>query len=266
MGIERGLLVNGRVIPGTEFIIRDSDAWWDPKVPSHRHDLEKRAPVVDTLVGHWTAGPAGTADTEDDGLTVFRNMQARKSKKYDRSLRLSIGFIIAADDDPDDCDALASIWQCMDIGTTAAIHVGKGWVNRRSIGVEVVNVGFPTRWSVKQKKRIEYNPRNRPVIEAPLLGRDVEMCQFFEGQLLAWRRLAECLAGLSGQGMGIEIPRQVPALDGELMTRRRMTVPELRKWKGGMEHFHMHGTTKVDAGGMLVRDLHENCGWELRAA
>lgn len=264
MSIERGLLVNGEVIPNTEYIIRDSDAWWDIDVPSHRHDLEKRADVVDLLVGHWTAGTAGTADTEDDGVKVWRAMRARKSRKNNRSLRVSVGIIVSADDDPDDKNAEASVWQCMDIGKLAGIHVGKAMINKRSVGVEIVSTGFPYRR--KNGKLSEWNPRGREVLKTPLLGRNVEVANFFDSQYLAWRRLAEDLASLDPQEHGFDIPRQVPMLDGELMTQRRMTVPELRKWKGAMEHFHMHGTTKVDAGGLLVKDLHENAGWELKAA
>lgn len=264
MGIERGLIVGGEVVPGTERIIRDPSGWWDWKTREDRHDLVRKDDEVNILVGHWTAGTAGTKDTEDDGPTVVRRMKARKSKKRPgQPLKCSVGFVIAADADTDANSefGVASIWQTMDIGGAhAGVHVGRGEINRRSIGVEIVSVGMPyTGWGKNKKP---FNPRNRPVMEVPLLGRKVTIADFFPAQYEAWLWLADTLSGLDGLG-GISIPRYVPAEDGEILTRRFKTS-ELRKWEGAMEHFHMAGTTKVDAGSLLVRKLAEE-NWELKS-
>lgn len=264
MGIERGLIVGGQVVPGTERIIRDPSAWWDWKTRGDRHDIVRRDDEVNLLVGHWTAGTASTKDTEDDGPVVVRRMKARKSQKREgQSLKCSVGFVIAADADTDkDSEfGIASIWQTMDIGGShAGIHVGRGEINRRSVGVEIVSVGTP--WLGWGKKRRPFNPRHRDIIEVDLLGRKgVEVADFFPPQYEAWLWLAETLAGLDGLG-GVQIPRDVPAEGGEVLTRR-FKPSELRKWEGAMEHFHMAGTTKIDAGSLLVRKLASE-GWELK--
>jgi hypothetical protein len=262
--MERGLLIDGQVIAGTERIIRDPAGWWDPKTRGDQHDLVRRDDEIDILTGHWTAGTAGTKDTEDDGPTVVYRMKQRKStKRPGQPLKCSVGFVIAADANNavNSPHGVASIWQTMDVGGEfAGVHVGRGEINRRSIGVEIVSVGFPyTGWGKKKKP---FNPRNRPVMDVPLLGRTVTVADFFPAQYEAWLWLADTLSGLEGAG-GISIPRQVPAEDGELL-RRRFKTRELRRWEGAMEHFHMAGTTKVDAAALLVGKLAEE-GWELKS-
>lgn len=262
MTIERGLLINGEVVPGTEFIIRDSNAWWDWDNPKDRHDLVKRAGTdIDLLVGHWTAGTAGDDEVTDDGPTVVRRMKARKSKKYENEpLKCAVEFVIAANDDPDD-DGEAPIWQCMDLGKTAGIHVGNRGICRRAVGVEVVNIGV--NWYRRNGKKVPWNPRNRDLVDVQLLGRKRQYTDFFPAQYMAWRHLAETLSSLdSFPEYGVHIPRVVPGKDDQLRTGR-MSRRELAKYSGAMEHYHMWNTTKSDAGSLLVADLHKEQEWSL---
>jgi len=49
----------------------------------------------------------------------------------------------------------------------------------------------------------------------------------------------------------IVIPRQVPFQDGRLLTDR-LTRRGEERWRGVMEHHHVHNTRKIDAGNYLV--------------
>lgn len=233
----RGLLIADELVDGADWIRRDPDAWWDVGERGTR----KRADVVDQLVGHWTGGEATTRSYDDDGPRVVHGMKART--RDGRPLNVGIAFVIGA------CgadDLEAPVWQTADPGRVATVHVGRGEVNARSIGVEVVSAGMPGRTDV----------RERPRVRVPLLGKITEVLRFYPGQLRAWRRLAETLASLDGRG-GIRIPRHVP----ERLGARRLTLREIRRWQGALEHLHVPGTTKRDAGGLLV-DALLDAGWE----
>lgn len=234
--MKTGFLLSGDVAPGTDWIRRD-DAYFFHGGRGTR----PRAPVVRKLVGHWTGGEAGITSYDDDGPRVVRVMRSRK-RDDGTPLNVGIHFVIGACG-PD--DEYASVWQTADPGRLATVHVGRGDINRDSVGVEVVSCGMPG----------DADVRKRPTQRVPLLGRQRIVSQFYGGQLRSWVRLAELLASMDGEG-GIRIPRRVPAFGAQ----RRMTVAEVRAWAGAMEHLHVPGTTKIDAGGMLVREL-ETAGW-----
>lgn len=248
----RGIVVDGQVLTGTEFVLREADAWWDPADADDRYQLRPRADRVDILCGHWTAGEAGTKTNEDDGRRVVSVMKRRKSRKRPgRRLKVSVQFVIGACGPDDD---YAPVWQTMDLGGRfAATHVGRGSINARSIGVEVVSAGLDG----------AANVRDREEIEVELLGRKREVLAFYPGQLRAWVRLANALAGKCLPG-GIEIPKHIPAQlleDGSTrVLPRRFTTKELGAWSGAMEHYLMDNTRKVDAGTLLLDALLSD-GW-----
>lgn len=248
---ERGLVIAGEVVPATEWIRRDPAHWW-----SSGRGTRRRAETVDLLVGHWTAGEAGTRDHDgdgpltaydDDGPRVVRVMRGRKNGRTGAPLNVGIHFVIGACDPASD---FAPIWQTADPGLTATVHLGSGWINARSIGVEVVSAGLPGPADV----------RRRPRARVPLLGREVEVLRFYRGQIATWVALAELLAALDGE-RGIRIPRVVPAFGAD----RRFTAEELRGYAGAMEHLHAPGTRKIDAGGTLIAAL-AAAGWALDGA
>src|SRR5690606_30991535 len=177
----------------------------------------RREPTIDLLVGHWTGGEATTRRYDDDGPHVVRGMRARK-RRDGSPLNVGIHFVIGACDPEDE---IAPVWQTADPGECATVHLGKGWLNARSIGVEVVSAGLPGKTDV----------RERPRVRVPLLGKVTEVLRFYPGQLRAWRQLAETLVALDGRG-GVRIPRHVP----ETLACRRFTVPEAKRWRGAMEH------------------------------
>ncbi len=250
--IETGILVAGETLSGTEWCVRQPDAWWDPDDPEDRFQLRPRAEKVDLICGHWTAGEAGTKTYADDGPRVVRVMKRRRSRKRDGRLRVSVQFVIGA------CDPeaeFAPVWQTMELGTRwAATHVGRGHINARSIGVEVVSAGLDG----------PPNLRDRKEVPVHLIGRTRRVLEFYPGQLRSWVRLADALSDSCLPG-GLAIPRRVPV---ELIRggpdfrplSRRLRSSELRAHTGAMEHYLMDNTTKVDAGTLLLQALLDG-GW-----
>lgn len=240
---ERGILIDGDVLAGTDWCLRHPDAWW----ARGEFGTRPRAARVDLLGGHWTAGEAGRRRYDDDGPFVVRVMKKRLSRKRPgQRLRVSVQFVIGA------CapDAeFANVWQTMDLAHDAATHVGMGRINARSIGVEVVNAGLPGRTDI----------RKRPQTTLEVLGRHRTVLDFFGGQFRSWVRLANALSAAC-MPSGIEIPRRVPVEEGEPLARR-FTRGELRRWTGAMEHLHMPNTTKLDAATLLIGALLDD-GWD----
>lgn len=226
---DRGLLVAGELVPDTDWILRDPSAWWAPQMRGTR----KRAPVTDLLVGHWTAGPCRTVEA---GPRVVRSMRAR-TRADGSPLNVGIGFVVGWD---------GQVWQTADV-TTATVHVGHGPTNGRSIGVECCWPG-----TAQQARRLGI-PGD--VERVTVAGRSLDVLLPSPALLAAWVRLAETLAALDGRG-GVRIPQQVP----EPLTGR-LTAAQVRRWRGGLEHLSVPGTTKIDAAGLLLGPLLD-ADWE----
>lgn len=255
--IAHGLLIDGTVVPGTDWILRDSAAWWEV---GERGTI-RRASLIDLLIFHWSAGEAGLRDPDgpdlplteydDDGV---RLVAAMKDRKHDDGspMSVAIAFGIGACD-PD--DRFANVWQCCDIGRVACTHVARAW-NPRSVGVEIISAGMPD----KPGARKRFDLRRRPRITVPLIGQERQVLRFFDGQIRSAIRLAEMLAALDGHG-GIRIPRRVPAS----LATRRLSEREAARWKGAGEHCLSPWTNKLDAGGQVMTAL-EDAGWARAAA
>ena len=244
---ERGLVIGGEVLEGTDWVQRVPGKFWEPG----QRGTRKRAEEVTGLCGHWTAGEAGTQTYDDDGARVFDVMVNRR-RDDGSPLNVGIHFVVAACGEDDE---FAQVFQLMDPGLAAAVHVGRGWVNAKTIGVEVISAGLPGKADV----------RGRPRVKTTLLGKRLECLDFYGGQVRSWVRLANLLS-VGGLPCGIEIPRQVPLdpkahLTGKVLTSRRFTVPEAKRWRGAWEHYLVPGTTKIDAGGLLLAALAAD-GWE----
>lgn len=242
VSVERGLMLGGLVVPGTDWIIRDSAAWWNPT--DYGAKPRAKDTEINVLTGHWTAGEAGARRADDDGPFIVRVMRNRPSKAFPppAKMKVSIHFVIGAD---------GTVWQTMDPLTTVAIHVGDGRINARSIGVEVVNPG--TGPMVPQRPRKTVKHRMFPTLKQPQ-GRVVAQRAFYPTQINAWVDLAETLA------LHVSIPRQVPRGAQGGLELERFTDAEAKRWKGAMEHFHVPSTEKRDAGTQLIRALMDG-GW-----
>ena len=224
--IERGIVVRGRVIRGSERVLRDSSAWWT----AGRETRPRRWPI-DLLVGHWTAGNPRTGPTA--GPAVWRAMEARTGVGG-RDLSVSVHFVISWD---------GLIWQTLDL-EHAAVHVGHRPTIARSIGVETCWPG-----TVAQARRLGLDVW---LSETRRVGSHRVQCVRPGDALVeSWRWLGEVLAGEAAREHGIEIPRIAAPVD------RRLTSTELASHRGACEHVHIPGSTKIDAAGYLVESL----GW-----
>lgn len=213
--IEHGIVVRGVVQPGTERVIRDSEAWWS----AGRETRPRRWPV-DLVCGHWTAGNCRTGPTA--GRLLWRAMEARRGADGVRDLSVSIHHSISWD---------GLIWQHLD-HEHAAVHVGHRPTIARSIGIECMWPG-----TAKQAARLG---AEGDVVVRRWDGARVRCMQPSDEMLEAWRWLVDALSRIH------EIPRVAAPSD------RRLTLPELARHRGVLEHASLPGTRKVDACGLLI--------------
>lgn len=234
MTLEHGLLVAGEVIAGTEFILRDSTAWWDWSVLSDRPDLRSRnGTKVSLLVGHWTAGNPRTGPLA--GPKVVRAMRERRRDddgdgvidKDDPLMSVSVHFVIGWD---------GLIWQTADL-SIATVHVGTN-INRRSVGVECCWPG-----TAEQALRLGVDG---PCETRRVRGRPIVCLKPSDALVASWARLARVLSTPGLAPSVVDIPRVVG----------RGPMP----LSGAGEHWMAPGTTKVDAAGYLMDALRAD-GW-----
>lgn len=226
MTIERGIIIGDHILPGTERVIRDSDAWWAE--PSD--DVYPRKGYrVDRIVGHWSAGHARTGPNA--GRLLYQAMLARrkdsngdgKLTSADDLMDVSCHFGIGWD---------GMIWQLADL-SSACIHVARK-INLRSVGVECMWPG-----TMRQAARLGMPAAHAVMGQAR--GQRIECYPPSDELLEAWRWLVHTLT--HAQHPLLAIPYQ----------RGGMEKP------GILEHCDITGPkrTKVDAAGILVGAL----GW-----
>lgn len=221
MALFEGMVHDGRVIAGTEWVRRNSQAWWAWHEPKDRPDLRERRGDATLLVGHWTGGHCHEGD--EAATKVVRAMKARL--RADGSpMSVSVHFVVGWD---------GQVWQTADL-KYAAIHAGK--VNGHSIGVE-------TCWPGTYKNAQRLGIYGESVVGAVTKNHRPQRFQCLKPSdelLEGWRKLAETLTSLPAE-TGIVIPRQVD--------------PHLKRGVG--EHWMVPDSTKLDAAGFLVGHL----GW-----
>lgn len=221
----RGIIHGGRVLSARfDRVLRDPSAMW-----AKGRETRPRKLPVDLHVSHWTAGPA--REGLDAGRRLFDAMEARKGESGN-DLTVSINFSVTWD---------GVIFQHLDTRTCAAVHVGRRDVYERSLGTEFMWAG-----SSKQARKLGYE-------HAPELrvwdGRRVECMPPSAAMLEAGRWLFDALASLGEETEGeINIPRIAAP-------RRRLSVREMRAFKGFAEHGTMPGSTKIDAAGYMLDAL-----------
>jgi hypothetical protein len=228
---DRGILIDGQIIPGTERVIRDPGAWWQ----AGRETRPRAGSPIDMLIGHWTGGSTRTGPGA--GRVLVRHMDARRGSDGVSDLSVSIHFGIAWD---------GGIWQCLDLAH-GAVHVGHRPTIRRSIGVECMWPG-----TVRQAERLGSEGR---IVRRQIDGRLVACLAPSDEMLDAWRWLAEALTSPAARAAGITIPRRTLGL--------RRTLQWLAACGGGVgEHATLPRASdprrvKIDACGLLLDAL----GW-----
>lgn len=225
----RGIVVGGRVLEGTERVLRDPAAEW-----RRGKDTRPRQWPITALVGHWTGGHHRTGPGA--GRAVWKAMDSRKNADGS-DMSVSVHFVVSWD---------GLIWQTLDLAE-AAIHVGDRNINARSIGVECCWAG-----TAKQAARLGAVD---VFVERRIVNCSSISCIRPSDEIIdAWRWLCEVLTSPSAKSLGIDIPRTCAPMG------RQFSRPEMRAFRGVCEHFHVTGTTKVDAAGYLVEAL----GWPSR--
>lgn len=235
----RGLVHRGRVLPGTDRVLRDPGSWWPDR---HRSTRPRGGAEIDLFVMHWTAGHI--THEEVAGPITFATMLARKStRRPGMPLDCAVPFVVGWG---------GSIWQTADLAT-ACVHVGDRGVIRRSAAVEcrwpgtrrwAERLGITGRWSTVRLA-------DGGKVEAMLPSAELVAA-------VVW--LAETLASLRDvEGSGVAIPRRVPA------TNARFTRAQQRAHRGGQEHGQVPGSLdKIDCVGLLNREL-AAAGWATAA-
>lgn len=216
MSVERGIVIAGQVLPGTERVIRDPAAWWDHGETGTRPRKGHRASL---LCGHWTAGNARTGPTA--GGKVVRAMKARK-RSDGSQLDVGIHFVISWD---------GIIWQCADL-SVATTHVGHRPTILASVGVECC-------WPGTVTQAVKLGMPDASPMRGSARGAAVKCYPPSDELIAAWRWLAEALA--STDHPLLAVPR-----------RRGSAAPQK---PGVIEHMDVPASTKIDAAGLLVGAL-----------
>lgn len=139
MTTERGILIGGMLIPGTDRVRRDPKAWWE--IGEHGTRPRKGA-IADTITLHWTAG--NLLQGEAAARTCVARTKARKGKTGG-PLEVGFHFLVAAD---------GEVWQVADLAW-ATVHVGHRPTILRSIGIEHA---YPGTMEQARKMGIEAKP------------------------------------------------------------------------------------------------------------
>lgn len=242
MTIERGLVVGGEVVDGTELVQRHPGAWWSWDEPKDRADLRLRkgAPIL-LLGGHWTGGPIREGEA-----VALRTVEAMRARTRDDGTLMDVSchFVIGWD---------GGVWQVADVAL-ATVHMGKA-VNGRSIGVETTWPGYASqareiRDAIRRAGRTPHPGYDGPTERRIVRSRPLELLAPSPALVAAWVALAELLADLDSRpDIGLRIPR-------------RLAVPAPGRWPeaGALEHWQAPGAKKDDAGGYLVEALRA-AGW-----
>lgn len=226
MTLLKGLLDHGVVVPGTDWVVRDTEAWYE----AGDDDIYARERPPELLTGHWTAGPrrSGYAAAQK----TYRAMQARR-KDDGKEMSVSAQFVLS---DDGIVTQLADLkWCC--------VHADRQF-NLRGISLEYA---FPGTVAQAAKLGETAGPfERRRVAEAY-----VQCVTPSAAALAAYVKWAEMLA------KRFDIPKIA-------YTRTyRLTTAEMKTVKGAVEHYHAASTTKVDAAGFLCGAL-VAAGWEPR--
>jgi hypothetical protein len=229
MSIEQGLLWRGRVVPGTDWVLRDSSAWYT----RGDDDVFVRSEPVELLTFHWTAGPrrAGLVAAQK----TYRAMQARR-KDNGEEMSVSAQFVLADD---------GALFQLADL-ELGCFHAHREF-NRRGIGIEWTSPGTETnanRLGVPEKGE-----------RRTVAGSTVMALRPSPAALATALRFAE---------LCVNLPQPAFNVARFAHTRReRFGAHEIRRARGVVEHYHATGTTKVDAAGFFVDHL-AAAGWPHR--
>jgi hypothetical protein len=224
--IASGIVHGGRVIGGTEWVLRDPSAWWDLTSSDVRPRNGHRPRLI---VGHWGGGRHHVGPGA--ARKMVANMNARR-REDGSDMSVSCGFVISWD---------GLCWQTADLDT-ATIHVGSRPVISRSIGVEIAWCGYES-----QARRLGIDGVH--ILPRVVDGQRLRVVRPSDAIVETWARLCDTLATVCG------IPRVLPPTSTALLS-----AAELAQQEGAIEHMTLGGPQKRDAAGLLIEALAAR-GW-----
>lgn len=235
MTVARGAILDGQILPGTEFVIRDSEAWWDWRRPEDKVDLRRRLGPCRLLGGHWTGGHARTGPLA--GKKLVDAMKARRRDddgdgvvdRDDPLMDVSVHFGVSWD---------GLVFQFADLAW-ATVHMGRA-VNPVSIGVETMWPG-----TVQQARKLGVDGRT---VRRNFGTRSLEVLLPSDELVAAWVRLARVLSSEETKRASM----------GRITIDRQLAVTRPPK-SGACEHWQAP-STKHDAAGILLDALRGD-GW-----
>lgn len=222
---EQGILFGSKVLPGTDRVLRDPDAWW---ANGERGTVVRTVKDPTLIVGHWTAGHPHTGP--DSARRVVRAMKARL-RKDGSPMHVGIHFVVG-------WDGIIHQTANLSVGT---IHVNRDW-NRRGIGVECC-------WPGTERQALRLGVHGAFIQAALDDGLKASVLRPPAELIDAWVWLCEALSE------HLPIPRTVPEHRG------RLSRWKAKRTHGAVEHLHSPSTEKVDAGCVLTDALVLH-GWD----
>lgn len=182
----------------------------------------KRKQPIDLIVVHWTGG-------EGSVKTMFKTLQKRG---------YGVEFAINSD---------GSIYQFCDPCFVDTFDAGI--VNRRSIGIEIVNYGYRT-----SKTKIPKLGKKRGTYPCFFRNKEKHFGKFYNSQMLSLVALCDALVACPD----LKIKKAIPRNDYDIISKT-MTQQELKKFSGVLGHFHV-SDKKIDPG-MQPFDILECFGY-----
>lgn len=229
MTIQRGLMIGGKVVPDTDYVIRDwPRAQFDPP-----DTFVRKSPLVNLIVYHWTGGQPFVGP--NSGAKAARNCEARVNKAGKLA---KVGYHLLT------CwDGL--IFQMADLAL-GTWHVGHRETAQRSIGWEHA---FPGTLSQARRLGVDITGSRSVSVDGHVITVVIPTVEMMR----ATAKLSEVIVNLD-PSYGLSIPRRVPVDDRGNALRDRFTDLELGAWVGGMEHFHIEPTEQAKAEGVIKYD------------
>jgi len=181
--------------------------------------LEERDEPPVCIVLHWTAGEGHASTTK---ATLDRR-------------DLSVDFVI---------DRVGTVWQ-MNPNPLKYKTQHAGWMNERSIGVEITNFGYR-----KELSDVPRKGRDRSHTLSYVQGRRLKLADFYFAQERAVKALCDVICYACG------IPRQVlREKDGVMCTSKALNA-SLKEFSGVVGHYAV-SSRKIDPGTALMYSLIE---------
>lgn len=212
------IVVAGKEISCTAPVVLWTDSKVDFKVGEGSRRRSPKVPI-DLFIGHWTGG-------ENDVETLVRVLDSRE---------LGVEFAI---------DTAGNVWQFCDPALVDTFDAG--YVNSRSVGVEIVNYGFAA-----AGRPVPERGKTRPVYDTTLRGKPRRFARFWPVQLGAALALADSLCS------ALPIPKRLPTDSAGRLLLGTMTPREVRNYRGVLGHFHV-SEDKSDPGTEILEHFARN--------